>query len=127
MKLYKVIRFFLKFFFRPAEKKHARVKNWTKKVDLFEKDFIFVPINEQWVLSCVFVSGLFEDFFILFFVDGNRWTLKWQYFISLSPYFKRIYFKGHLLQTENEIWYFGMYTLDIWYAYARGGRGVSEL
>jgi Ulp1 family protease len=35
------------FSYRPAEKKHARVKNWTKKVDLFEKDFIFVPINEQ--------------------------------------------------------------------------------
>lgn len=31
----------------PAEKRHMRVKGWTKKVKLFEKDFIIVPINEQ--------------------------------------------------------------------------------
>jgi len=30
-----------------AEKRHARVKRWTKKVDIFSKDFIFVPINEK--------------------------------------------------------------------------------
>lgn len=26
--------------------RHERVKKWTKKVNLFEKDFIFIPINE---------------------------------------------------------------------------------
>lgn len=31
----------------PSEKRHSRVKTWTKKVNLFEKDFIIVPINEQ--------------------------------------------------------------------------------
>ncbi len=31
----------------PAEKRYERVKRWTKKVNLFEKDFIVVPINEQ--------------------------------------------------------------------------------
>nr|CAD7458263.1 unnamed protein product [Timema tahoe] len=30
----------------PAERRHCRVKGWTKKVDLFTKDFIFIPINE---------------------------------------------------------------------------------
>ena len=30
-----------------AEKRHARVKSWTKNIDIFEKDFIIVPINEQ--------------------------------------------------------------------------------
>ena len=30
-----------------AEKRYERVKRWTKKVNLFEKDFILVPINEQ--------------------------------------------------------------------------------
>ena len=30
-----------------ADKRYDRVKRWTKKVDLFNKDFIFVPINEQ--------------------------------------------------------------------------------
>lgn len=30
-----------------AEKRHARVKSWTKGVDIFDKDFIIIPINEQ--------------------------------------------------------------------------------
>ena len=30
-----------------AEKRYERVKRWTKKVNLFDKDFIVVPINEQ--------------------------------------------------------------------------------
>jgi len=30
-----------------AEERHNRVKSWTKNVDIFEKDFIFIPINEQ--------------------------------------------------------------------------------
>lgn len=30
-----------------AEKRHARVKSWTKNVDIFSKDFIIIPINEQ--------------------------------------------------------------------------------
>ena len=29
-----------------AEKRHARVKRWTKSVNIFDKDFIIVPINE---------------------------------------------------------------------------------
>lgn len=30
-----------------ADKRYERVKRWTKKVDIFNKDFVFVPINEQ--------------------------------------------------------------------------------
>lgn len=30
-----------------AEKRYERVKRWTRKVNLFEKDFIIIPINEQ--------------------------------------------------------------------------------
>lgn len=30
-----------------AEKRHNRVKSWTKNVNIFEKDFIIIPINEQ--------------------------------------------------------------------------------
>ena len=30
-----------------AEKRHARVKGWTKNVDIFDMDFLIVPINEQ--------------------------------------------------------------------------------
>jgi sentrin-specific protease 7 len=34
----------------PAEKRHHRVKGWTKSVDLFSKDFIIIPINEKYTL-----------------------------------------------------------------------------
>lgn len=30
-----------------AEKRYQRVKRWTKKVNIFEKDIVIVPINEQ--------------------------------------------------------------------------------
>lgn len=29
-----------------AERRHAGVQRWTKKVNIFEKDFVIVPINE---------------------------------------------------------------------------------
>lgn len=44
----------------PAQKRHARVKNWTKNVNLFEKDFIIVPINENchWFLAIICFPGM---------------------------------------------------------------------
>ena len=30
-----------------AVKRHSRVKNWTKNVNIFTKDFIIIPVNEQ--------------------------------------------------------------------------------
>lgn len=38
-----------------AQKRHKRVKNWTKNVNIFEKDFIIIPINQQshWFLAIV--------------------------------------------------------------------------
>lgn len=39
--------------FRIQKRKHNRVKTWTRHVDLFQKDFIFVPINESWVFHCI--------------------------------------------------------------------------
>ncbi|CAG9769103.1 unnamed protein product [Ceutorhynchus assimilis] len=43
-----------------AEKRHARVKNWTKKINIFEKDFIILPINESahWFLAIICFPGL---------------------------------------------------------------------
>lgn len=32
--------------YRIQQKRHGRVKTWTRHVDIFEKDFIFVPLNE---------------------------------------------------------------------------------
>ena len=29
-------------------RRHEKVKNWTKNVDLFQKEFIFIPVNEDW-------------------------------------------------------------------------------
>lgn len=38
-----------------AEKRHCRVKTWTKTVNIFDKDFIIVPINENchWFLAII--------------------------------------------------------------------------
>ncbi|KAF2356454.1 Ulp1 protease family C-terminal catalytic domain [Trinorchestia longiramus] len=43
-----------------AEKRHARVKSWTKSVDIFDKDFIIIPINEHahWFLAIICFPGL---------------------------------------------------------------------
>ncbi len=38
---------------------HERVQKWTKNVDLFEKDFIVIPINEHahWYMAIVCFPG----------------------------------------------------------------------
>lgn len=43
-----------------AQKRHAYVQNWTKRVNLFEKDYIVIPINEQshWFLVIICFPGL---------------------------------------------------------------------
>ncbi|KAG0699699.1 Sentrin-specific protease 7 [Chionoecetes opilio] len=43
-----------------AEKRHARVRSWTKTVDIFSKDFIIIPINEHahWFLAIICFPGL---------------------------------------------------------------------
>lgn len=43
-----------------AQKRHERVKNWTKNVNIFEKDFIIVPINQQshWYLAIICFPSL---------------------------------------------------------------------
>ncbi|XP_043552181.1 sentrin-specific protease 6 isoform X2 [Chiloscyllium plagiosum] len=42
------------------QRRHARVKTWTRHVDIFQKDFIFVPINEtaHWFLAVICFPGL---------------------------------------------------------------------
>ncbi|XP_062863720.1 sentrin-specific protease 7 isoform X2 [Trichomycterus rosablanca] len=41
------------------ERRHNRVKTWTRHLDLFEKDFIFVPINQasHWYLAVICFPG----------------------------------------------------------------------
>jgi sentrin-specific protease 7 len=45
-----------------AQKRHQRVQSWTKNVNLFEKDFVIVPINEQshWFLAIICFPNLTE-------------------------------------------------------------------
>ena len=42
------------------EKRYERVKRWTKKVNIFEKDFIVVPINDHqhWFVAVICFPGL---------------------------------------------------------------------
>lgn len=44
----------------PADIRHSRVKNWTKNIDLFSKEHIIIPINENshWFLAIVCYPGL---------------------------------------------------------------------
>lgn len=43
-----------------AQRRHLRVEKWTKSVNLFDKDFIIIPINEQqhWFLAIICFPGL---------------------------------------------------------------------
>ncbi|GAB0091221.1 hypothetical protein DMENIID0001_060350 [Sergentomyia squamirostris] len=43
-----------------SQKRHHSVKEWTKNVNLFDKDFIIIPINEQshWFLAIICFPGL---------------------------------------------------------------------
>lgn len=46
--------------FRSAAARHNRVDRWTKDVNIFQKDFIIVPINEDlhWFLAVICFPGL---------------------------------------------------------------------
>ena len=41
------------------DKRYERVKRWTKKINIFEKDFIVVPINEHshWFVAVICFPG----------------------------------------------------------------------
>lgn len=43
-----------------AEKRHQRVQKWTKNINIFEKDFIIVPINRHlhWFLAIICFPGI---------------------------------------------------------------------
>ncbi|XP_066460796.1 sentrin-specific protease 6 isoform X3 [Eleutherodactylus coqui] len=45
------------------QRRHGRVKTWTRHVDIFQKDFIFVPLNEaaHWFLAVICFPGLEES------------------------------------------------------------------
>ena len=43
----------------PLTRRHDKVKRWTRKVNIFEKDFVVVPINENfhWYLAIICYPG----------------------------------------------------------------------
>ncbi|XP_060731977.1 sentrin-specific protease 7 [Tachysurus vachellii] len=51
----------------PAQlRRHQRVRTWTRHVDIFEKDFLFVPVNQEahWYLVVVCFPGLDEPQYV---------------------------------------------------------------
>ncbi|XP_041662810.1 sentrin-specific protease 7 isoform X2 [Cheilinus undulatus] len=44
------------------QRRHQRVKTWTRHVDIFKKDFLFVPVNQEahWYLVVICFPGLEE-------------------------------------------------------------------
>uniref|UniRef100_A0A3B4G378 Ubiquitin-like protease family profile domain-containing protein n=1 Tax=Pundamilia nyererei TaxID=303518 RepID=A0A3B4G378_9CICH len=45
-----------------SQRRHQRVKTWTRHVDIFKKDFLFVPVNQEahWYLVVICFPGLGE-------------------------------------------------------------------
>ncbi|XP_063069671.1 uncharacterized protein LOC134460953 [Engraulis encrasicolus] len=52
------------------QRRHQRVKTWTRNVDIFSKDFLFIPVNQEshWYLVVVCFPGLEEPQHVAF--DG---------------------------------------------------------
>ncbi|KAH8061411.1 hypothetical protein JL722_4028 [Aureococcus anophagefferens] len=53
-----------------AKKAYAKVKKWTKKVDVFDQDLLFVPVNEHLHWSLAVVRNSFDcGVYVLKFFD----------------------------------------------------------
>jgi len=65
-----------------AQKRHARVANWTKNVDIFKKDFVIVPINQHshWFVAIVCFSNLVEVK-----PDANTWNRYTNFVSQMLP------------------------------------------
>ncbi len=44
----------------PAQRRHLRVKKWTRNINIFEKDFVVIPINKSahWYLAIICYPSL---------------------------------------------------------------------
>ncbi|XP_055071447.2 sentrin-specific protease 7 [Misgurnus anguillicaudatus] len=59
----------------PAQvRRHQRVKTWTRHVDIFDKDFLFVPVNQEshWYLVVICFPGLEEPQYVNWDARGSR-------------------------------------------------------
>ncbi|XP_063577890.1 sentrin-specific protease 7 isoform X13 [Pongo abelii] len=56
------------FYLKMAQRRHKRVRTWTRHINIFNKDYIFVPVNESshWYLAVICFPWLeevvYEDF-----------------------------------------------------------------
>ncbi|XP_062862033.1 sentrin-specific protease 7 isoform X2 [Trichomycterus rosablanca] len=50
----------------PQFRRHQRVRTWTRHVDIFEKDFLFVPVNQEahWYMVVICFPGLEEPQYV---------------------------------------------------------------
>ncbi|XP_058604813.1 sentrin-specific protease 6 [Onychostoma macrolepis] len=68
------------------ERRHSRVKTWTRGINLFEKDFIFVPINQMahWYLAVICFPGKISQTSGLdLHLNGRRYSV--EYLCNQSP------------------------------------------
>ncbi|XP_043118391.1 sentrin-specific protease 6 [Puntigrus tetrazona] len=68
------------------ERRHSRVKTWTRGVNLFEKNFIFVPINQMahWYLAVICFPGKISQTSDLdLHLNGRRYSV--EYLCDQSP------------------------------------------
>ncbi|XP_034431043.1 sentrin-specific protease 7 isoform X1 [Hippoglossus hippoglossus] len=58
------------------QRRHQRVKTWTRHVDIFKKDFLFVPVNQEahWYLVVICFHGLNEPKFEAWPGPGSEMT-----------------------------------------------------
>ena len=81
------------------EKRHNRVRKWTRNVDLFEKDFIVIPINERFVHFFTIFFNFFKFIFIVDLCYTCVLTLCLVYSVCLLCFhFKIIFYQPVLLQ-----------------------------
>ncbi|XP_036301327.1 sentrin-specific protease 7 isoform X5 [Pipistrellus kuhlii] len=56
------------FYLKMAQRRHRRVRTWTRNINIFNKDYIFVPVNESshWYLAVIcfpwLEEAVYEDF-----------------------------------------------------------------
>ncbi|KAJ8410555.1 hypothetical protein AAFF_G00194590 [Aldrovandia affinis] len=55
-------------------RRHHRVKTWTRHIDIFSKDYVFVPVNQDshWYLVVICFPGLLEPEYEKWSISGLR-------------------------------------------------------
>ena len=93
------------------KKRHNRVKTWSKRVDLFSKDFIVVPINERYLeLYKKATINIYLIFFILIYLFISK-TIKVLHIITKE---KNTLFSKLIIWNGVMILYEYRFFLHVW-------------